>query len=125
MCCRFHHGAGRYIRPGQKLHSSVVHGAQKTGSYEPKASLEKYEGRDIGLKSWSALSGIKMNDLPSYVERDLYDRARDLVDSYLSAYDRSHETDEIIDLVNKLGGMVSSSEHLHCSRLLIILKSLT
>lgn len=109
LCCRFHFGAGRYIKPGQKLHSSVVHGSkQENGSYEPKASLDKFEGSDIGLTSWSKLSGINMENVPDYVERDLYDRALELVQGISSAFEHSQDRSNIIDLMNRFGAMVSS-----------------
>lgn len=107
LYCRFHSGAGRYIKPGQKLHSSVIHGAQqKNGSYEPKALLEKFEGGDIGIKSWSKLSGIKMKNLPNYVERDLYDRALELVSDISSAEDHSRKRNNIMELVKQFVSMI-------------------
>lgn len=95
--------------PGQKLHSSVVHGVQQeNGSYEPKALLEKFQGSDIDLTSWSKLSAMKMENLPGYIERDLYDEALGIVHVISSAYNHMLKHNDILGLVKRFGAMVSS-----------------
>lgn len=54
-----------------------------------------------------------MDSLPDSVERDLYDRAGELVRSISSACDYSQECNNIVDLVNEFGAMAASRAHLH------------
>lgn len=125
----WHRGQGRYIRPGQKLHSSVIHGLKEStnqshsssklhqllicgieksnSGYRPKAYLKKTgkdwlqeEGHTIG--SWSDL--IIGTQLPGFVERDLFDRAGDLIRCFS---DKSTERSR--ELVGQFMAMCSSS----------------
>lgn len=49
-----------------------------------------------------------MENVPDYVERDLYDRALELVQGISSAFEHSQDRSNIIDLMNRFGAMVSS-----------------
>lgn len=84
VLCRWHRGQGRYLRPGQKLHSSIIHSVELEGSsYEPKALLNKaknswFQDSHGHIPYWKDL--LKQTaGLPGFIERDLYDSALELI----------------------------------------------
>lgn len=103
---RAHRGRGRYLRPGQMLHSSIIGGVERDNDqYIPKASLEKAQngwfrvGRR-GPTSWNQLLKPEY-PLPDFVEPDIYDHLLQLVDDLFINY-KINKILDVVDHVNKL-----------------------
>lgn len=105
---RPHAGRERHVRPGQLIHSSIFQ-----SGYTPKASLDTshevthwFEMDGCGCASWNHLVEAKGGP-PVFVERDLYGRAFELVNT-LSDNEPVSRWLGIIELVEEFIIMASS-----------------